>query len=172
MFYNLSTKCIVVNPYIIEHTARCGLGVRKLLAFTSGVTRPDQFVIIAIDFCWSFLVAFVPGTPQVLCWGEAGGPRSRQRLLLDQDQRQRSPGLLWHAKLRWVLDHRSSSDRVQLHQIQHNSTTTQLNTTQQNSTQLNTIQLNSTQFNSTQHNSTQLNTIQLNSTQFYVFPKH
>ena len=139
MFYNLSTKCIVVKPYITEHTARCGIGVRKRLAFTSRVTRPDQFVIIAIDFFWSFLVAFVPETPQVLCWGEAGGPRSRQRLLLDQDQRQRSPGLLWHGKLRWVLDHKSSSDRVQLHLIQNNSTTTQHNPTK---------------FNSTQHNST------------------
>ena len=126
MFYNLSTKCIVVKPYMLEHTARCGFGVRKCLAFTSRVTRPDQFVIIAIDFCWSFLVAFVPETPQVLCWGEAGGPRSRQRLLLDQDQRQRTPGLLWHGKVRWVLDHRISSDRVRLHPIQHDSS--QLNT--------------------------------------------
>ena len=132
MFYNLSTKCIVVKPYMLEHTARCGFGVRKCLAFTSRVTRPDQFVIIAIDFFWSFLVAFVPETPQVLCWGEAGGPRSRQRLLLDQDQRQRTAGLLWHAKLRWVLDHRSSSDRGQLHPIEP-----RLNTIQHNPTELN-----------------------------------
>ena len=198
MFYNLFTKCHDLNHTSLRTTERCGFGVRKLLAFTWGVTRPDQFVIIAIAFYWSFLVAFVPGTPQVLCWGEGGGPRSRQRLLLDQDQRQRTAGLLWHAKLRWVLDHRSSSDWGQLHPIeprfntiqhysnqlntieprldtiQHNSTlfkSTQHNwtTTQHNPTLFNTIQSNSTQLN---HDSTQSNTIELNSTEVYVFPKH
>ena len=160
-----------LEPHILENNEKMEIWSKKTFSIHfSSNRRPDQFVIIAIAFYWSFLVAFVPETPQVLCWGEAGGPRSRQRLLLDQDQRQRTAGLLWHAQLRWVLNHRSSSDRSQLHPIeprfntiQHNWTTIQHNPTQlnHNSTQSNTIKplFNTIQHNwtTTQHNPTQLN---------------